>query len=94
MPMNPATLKSKMKQTIYNGLKAQFGSSASKGSSYSPVAEEHWQKMAEAISGIAADIVMEITMNAQVAPGISSVGVGGGVPGPVQVTSVAPGKII
>jgi len=93
MPMNPSALKAKMKQTIYNGLKAQFSSTAAKGTGFTGVADEQWQKVAEAISGIAADIVMEITMNAQVMPGIQVVGVGGGVPGPVQGSTVAPGKI-
>ncbi len=87
MPMQPAALKSKMKETIYNGLKAQFGGSAAQGQQYSPVADEQWQKMAEAISGIAADIVMEIVSNAQVMPGIPTAG------GPTNQATVAPGKI-
>lgn len=87
MPMDPAGLKSKMKERIYNGLKAQFGSSAAEGTNYSPVADAQWQKMAEAISGIAADIVMEITQNAQVMPGIPTAG------GPTNQSTVAPGKI-
>lgn len=87
MPMNPAGLKAKMKTTIYNGLKSQFGSSAGKGQNYTAVADEQWQKMAEAISGIAADIVMEIVQNAQVMPGIPTAG------GPSSQTTVAPGKI-
>jgi tRNA A37 threonylcarbamoyltransferase TsaD len=93
MPMDPQALKSKMKQTIYNGLKKEFNSSASQGDGYSSVADENWLKIASAVSEIAADIIMEITTNAQVLSGISSVGVGGGIPGPVQVTSVSPGKI-
>lgn len=88
MAMVPAGLKSKMKDTIYNGLKAQFGSSAGTGQAYTPIADEQWQKMAEAISGIAADIVMEITQNAQVLPGIPTAG------GPTSQTTVAPGKIL
>lgn len=87
MPMDPAGLKSKMKDRIYNGLKAQFGPSASEGTNYNPVADAQWQKMAEAISGIAADIVMEITQNAQVMPGIPTAG------GPTNQATVAPGKI-
>lgn len=87
MPMQPAALKSKMKETIYNGLKAQFGSAASTGQQYSPIADEQWQKMAEAISGIAADIVMEIVSNASVLPGIPTAG------GPTNQVTVAPGKI-
>lgn len=87
MPMQPAALKSKMKETIYNGLKAQFGGEAAKGQSYTPEADAMWQKMAEAISGIAADIVMEIVQNAQVMPGIPTAG------GQTNQVTVAPGKI-
>jgi hypothetical protein len=87
MPMQPAALKSKMKQTIYNGLKAQFGGEVAKGTNYTPAADPMWEKMAEAISGIAADIVMEIVSNAQVLPGIPTAG------GPTNQSTVAPGKI-
>jgi len=93
MPMQPSALKSKIKQTIYNGLKSQFGSSTAKGDKYTPIADENWEKLAEAISGIAMDIITEIVQNAQVMPGIQIVGVGGGVPGPVQGSTVSPGKI-
>lgn len=87
MAMNAANLKSKMKQTIYNGLKAQFGSAASQGKNYNGIADDHWQKLAEAISGIAMDIVMEIVQNAQVMPGIPTAG------SQSAQTSVGPGKI-
>lgn len=87
MAMQPDALKSKMKETIYNGLKAQFGGEASKGQAYTPEADAMWNKMAESISGIAADIVMEITQNAQVNPGIPTAG------GPTNQVTVAPGKI-
>ena len=87
MPMQPAALKSKMKETIYNGLKAQFGGEVSKGTNYQSAADPMWEKMAEAISGIAADIVMEIVSNAQVMPGIPTAG------GPASQATVAPGKI-
>lgn len=93
MPMVPSALKSKMKATIYDGLKAQFGGATGEGKEYTGVADPMWEKMAEAISGIAADIVMEITTNAMVMPGIAIVGVGGGVPGPVSGATSAPGKI-
>lgn len=86
--MNPASLKSKMKTTIYNGLKAQFGGAAGKGQNYSSVADEQWNKLAEAISGIAMDIIMEIVQNAQVMPGIGTAG------SPASQTSVTPGKIM
>ena len=86
--MNPAALKAKMKETIYNGLKAQFSSEASQGQAYSPIADAQWQKMAESISGIAMDIVEEITKNAQVAAGIPTAG------SPVAQITVATGKIL
>lgn len=94
MPMMPSALQQKMEMTIFNGLKAQFGSAASKGDGYSAVAEEQWRKMAKAIAPIAMDIVMEIVQNATVLPSQSVVGVGGGVPGPVSAMTVTPGKIM
>lgn len=87
MPMQPAALKSKMKETIYNGLKAQFSGETGQGDGYTSVADPMWEKMAEAISGIATDIVMEIVQNAQVNPGIPTAG------SPVAQTTVAPGTI-
>ena len=87
MAMDPAGLKSKIKERVYNGLKAQFSGEAGKGSGYSSIADAHWQKLAEAISGIATDIVMEIQQNGQVMPGIPTAG------GPTNQVTVAPGKI-
>ena len=83
MAMNPAALKAKMKETIHLGLKASFGSAAGKGQDYTPIADAQWEAMAEAISGIALDIVTEIVTNAQVLPGI---------PHPLGPT-VGPGQI-
>lgn len=88
MAMDPAGLKSKMKNSIYNGLKSQFGPVAGQGKEYSPIADAHWQKMAEAISEIATDIVMEITQNSQVLPGIPTAG------GPAAQVTTGPGKIV
>ena len=85
--MDPAGLKSKMKERIYNGLKAEFGSSAGEGKDYNPIADAQWMKMATAISGIAADIVMEITQNATVLPGIPTAG------SPASQVTVGPGQI-
>lgn len=87
MPMVPSALKAKFKDTIKNGLKAQFSSETGKGDAYDPVAAAMHEKLAEAISGIAADIVTEITTNAQVNPGIPTAG------GPVSQSTVAPGTI-
>lgn len=91
MPMNPSALKSKIKQTVYNGLKAQFGSAAGKGKDYTGVADEQWQKMAEAISGIAADIIAEIQNNAQVMPGIGVATAGS--PAAQTGATTSPGQI-
>ena len=55
--------------------------------------------MAEAISGIAADIIDEITSNAQVEPGISITGIANTIggpssqTGPVSGSTSSPGKI-
>lgn len=87
MPMQPAALKAKLKATIHDGLKAQFGGDASKGADYMAIADAQWEKMAEAISGIALDIVMEITTNAMVLPGIPTAG------SPAAQVTVAPGQI-
>ena len=87
MPMDPSRLKSKLEQRIYNGFKAEFSASASKGTAYTSVADEQWLKMAKAISGIAADIILEITQNAMVQPGVPTAG------GPSSQATVAPGKI-
>ena len=87
MPMDAAGLKSKLKERIYNGLKAEFGSSAAEGEAYSPIADAQWNKMATAISGIAMDIVLEITSNAMVNPGIPTAG------SPVSQVTVGPGTI-
>lgn len=92
MPMNPANLKSKIKERVYNGLKSQFGSSASKGKGYSSVADENWKKIAEAISGIAVDIIMEISQNAEVMPGAQVVGAGP--TGPISGSTVTASKIL
>jgi len=97
--MSPGGLKSKIKETIYNGLKTQFGPAASKGDGYDSEANAQWQKMAEAISGIAADIIDEITSNAQVEPGISITGIANTIggpssqTGPVSGSTSSPGKI-
>lgn len=76
MPMDPSRLQSTMYNSIYNGLKAQFTSSVSQASGYSAVADAQWQAIATAVSMIAADIVTEITTNAEVLPGQVVVTVG------------------
>ena len=87
MPMNPMSLQAQMELRIYAGLKKEFSSAAGKGAPYTPIADEHWMKLAKAISGIAADIVLEIVKNAEVTPGIPTAG------SPAAQVTVAPGKI-
>jgi len=88
MALNPAALKAKMQLRIYQGLKKNFSADVAKGAGYMAVADASWLKMADAISDSALDIIAEILMDAQVAPGIPTVG------SPVSQTTVAPGKII
>ena len=100
MALNAAALKSKMKDTIHNGLREQFGSAFSQGQNYEPVADAQWAKMAESISGIAADIIMEIVTNGVVVPGqdvvvkVTTVGSSITQTGPGTGSVVSPGKII
>ena len=83
MPLVGSAMKSKFKDTIMKGLKASFG-----GPEAPADAEKSWAKLAEAISGIAMDIVDELHNNASVAPGIPTAG------SPASQTTVAPGKIL
>lgn len=87
MAMDPAALKQNMELRIYNGLKAEFSASAAQGQGYTPIADEHWHKLAKAISGIAVDIVLEITTKALVNPGIATAG------GPSNQVTISPGTI-
>jgi len=86
MPLVGSALKAKMSERIFQGLKREFADvSATAG--YSPVAEEHWKKLADAISDAALDIVTDIQTNAIVMPGIPLVaGAFGG-------STIGPGKI-
>ena len=94
MPLVASAMKKKFKATIKDGLKREFGSAAGKGTDYPPIAEEQWDKLANAISDIAADIVSEITTNALVMPGQMVVGTFVGVgSGPTQGTTISPGNI-
>ena len=92
MPMNGYALKTKLKQTIYEGLKAEFSESASKGDNYLAEADKQWQKMAEALSGIAVDIISEIQTNASVLPGIPVATAGS--PAAQTGVTTSPGSIL
>ena len=95
MPLIAPNIKTKFKDTIYNGLKREFSAEVSKGKDYLPIADEMWHKLADAISDIAMDIVEEIHSNAQVIPGQSVSIPSTGAPGtPSAGSVVSPGKIV
>jgi hypothetical protein len=86
MPLVAAEMKAKFRKRIKDGLKRVYSPNPAPG------VDANWDKMADAISDIAMDIVTELTTNASVAPGIPVVGAGP--TGPVSGTTVAPGHII
>ena len=94
MPLIAPKLQAEMEIRILNGLKSAY---AANGAT-SKTAEADWAKLAKAISGIAMDIVLAITTEAQVLPGIvivaSGVGVAPGSPLPVSGATAGPGKIM
>lgn len=88
MAMNAQELKAKMKARIYNGLKEEFMKDVAKGKGYTPEADAMWNRLAEAISGVALDIVTEIVTNGEVQAGIPTAG------SPAAQATVASGKIV
>lgn len=84
MALNGPALKAKMALSIKAGLKRNF-SDVSSTAGYAGISEAQWIKIADAVSDIALDIVLALTTQAQVAPGIPTVAGG---------TTTAPGKII
>ena len=73
MPMMPLMLKEKLKARIFLGLQTQYMPTvAAGGPAFIAESMANWEKTAEAISGIAADIILEITLNAEVLPGIAT----------------------
>jgi len=87
MALNGPGLKAKMAKSIKAGLARNF-SDVSGTSGYSGISEAQWVKIADAVSDIALDIVLAMTTEAQVAPGIATAG------GPTNQVTVAPGQII
>lgn len=94
MALVASEMKDKFRTRIKDGLKRVYAADVAKGNNYTSEAEAAWDKMADAISDIAMDIVTELTTNASVLPGQAVVGVGGGVPGPMSGTTVSPGQIV
>lgn len=64
-------MKARLQSRIAAGLQRVFEAEISQGSGYTPIAQDQWNRLADAISDIAIDIVNEIQQNAQVLPGIS-----------------------
>lgn len=93
MALVGSAIKAKFRNTIYNGLKRTMSEAASRGEGYPAVADPFWDKLADAISDIAMDLVDEIHSNAQVTPGqaVTGTSVSGG---PVTGQTASPGKIL
>jgi len=70
MPLVASEIKAKFRSRIHSGLKRVFLESASMGTNYPPVSDEFWEKLSDAISDIAMDLVEEIQTKAEVVPGI------------------------
>jgi len=70
MALSAGKLKSEMQQRIANGLKRVFSAAVAQGEGYTPIAEEAWDELADAISDIAYDIVNDIQSDAVVLSGI------------------------
>lgn len=83
-------LKAAMKKSIKAGLERNF-SSVSSTSGYAGVSSEQWEKIADAVSDIALDIVDTLQMDAQVMPGIPVTTAGS--PSAQAGATTAPGKI-
>ena len=73
MALSPSGLKSNMSTRIFNSLKREFADVESTPG-YSAIADAQWQKIANALSDVAMDIVTEITSNGEVNPGIPVTG--------------------
>lgn len=91
MALNAQTLKTLFYNRIYAGLQTQFGPEIAGSPSYQPQADKEWGKLAEAISGIAADIVNQIQTSAEVKAGIDVLVQTS--TGPATGNTKSPGKI-
>jgi hypothetical protein len=87
MPLIAPSIKEKFKTRILQGLQREYA-----GQNVPKDVMDSWAKIANAVSDIAIDLVVELTTNAQVVPGIPMVGTCA--VGPVAGSTVAPGKIL
>lgn len=95
MPLVAPEMKAKFQSRIHAGLARVFTPDVSEGTGYPPIADPFWEKLADAISDIAMDIVNEIHENAQVVPGQDVLIPATSQPGsPSSGNVISPGKII
>ena len=95
MPLVAPEMKAKFQDRIHAGLTRVFSADVAAGKGYPPIADPFWNKLADAISDIAMDIVNEIHENAQVVPGQAVLIPLTGAPStPSSGTTISPGKII
>jgi hypothetical protein len=85
MPLVANEIKAKFQTRIYAGLQRVFASDTDSQ------VNAQWMKMADAISDIALDLFVELTVNAEVVPGIAVTTAGTAVAQTGATTS--PGKI-
>lgn len=95
MALDGAAIKAKFRNTIHNGLRRVMSEAIGKGVDYPPVADPFWDKLADAISDIAMDLVDEIHSNAEVVPGqqVTGKASNASTEGPVVAETASPGKI-
>ncbi len=95
MPLIAPAIEAKLKDAIFSNLKEAMSPDISKGDGYESAANPQLEKLATAIAKAVAKVMVDaLTNDAMVAPGQQIVGVGGGIPGPVQGATVSPGKIL
>jgi len=94
MALNSSAMKAKFKSRIFSGLQRVFQAEVDAAPGYAPIAAASWEKIADAVSDIAMDIVSEMQTNAEVTPGQAVTGtfIGTG-SGPVTGTTTSPGHI-
>ena len=87
MALNAASMKAAFQIRIMNGLQRVYSSEVNQGSGYAGISQQQWAMLADAISDIAIDLVLQMQTEAEVLPGQSVVtNTGAG-------STVSPGKI-
>ena len=95
MALVSSEMKAKFQSRIHAGLSRVFSAEVAQGKGYPPIVDPYWERLADAISDIAMDIVQEIHDNAQVIPGQQVLVPATSGPGmPSAGTVITEGKII